>query len=48
MKNLTNDSKTGSMTSILRFQRFETLTKFELSKVKGGDGDDTPPLPEPN
>lgn len=44
MTNLTNDSKVGNMTSFLRFQKFETLTKFELSKVKGGDGDDLPPV----
>ena len=42
MKNLTNEKKSSMMTNVFKLQGFEKLTRYELSKVRGGDDNDPP------
>ena len=48
MKNLTNDSKNLTIYAVLKFQGFEKLNRYELSKVKGGTEKDDPPVTVPD
>lgn len=41
MKNLTN-------ATVIKFQAFEKLNRYELSKVKGGGTADDPPIVDPD
>ena len=41
MKNLT-------FTAVVKFQDFEKLNRYELSKVKGGSTMDDPPIVDPD
>lgn len=44
MKNLTNASKNSKMNGLLKLRGFELLNKYELSKVKGGEDPNGPPI----
>ena len=48
MKNLTNASKNLTIASVIKFQGFEKLNRYELSKVKGGSELDDPPIVIPD
>lgn len=49
MKNLTNVKKSSMMTNVIKLQGFEKLTRYELSKVRGGDeGNAEPPVIYPD
>jgi len=48
MKNLTNANRNSAITNVLKFQGFEKLTRYELSKVKGGDATDDLPVNFPH
>jgi hypothetical protein len=48
MKNLTNVKKSSMMTNVFNLQNFEKLTRYELSKVKGGNGNGEEPVVYPD
>ncbi len=48
MKNLINVSSNLTFASVLKFQDFEKLSKYELRKVKGGSTSDDPPVVNPD
>lgn len=48
MKNLTNVKRSPMMTNVFNLQNFEKLTRYELSKVKGGGDGDSPPVVYPD
>jgi len=48
MKNLTNANRNLTILNVLKFQGFEKLTRYELSKVKGGDPGVQPPIIYPH
>ena len=48
MKNLINASKNLTIAAVIKFQGFEKLNRFELSKVKGGATEDDPPVVDPD
>ncbi len=47
MKKVTTVSRNLNIASVFKFQGFEKLSKYELSRIKGGS-EDIPPIVDPD